>query len=195
MRKLESVSSQTTPSLIIFGKLIGRLSSFSNSAFILEQKGDLSNIVDNFSYFQYIKESLGAFYHGSDLPVPNTTYSHIMLDSMGAYYSKVEYTVMCGTQGILLLSLYKSPLAFFINLTALLVIINITFKLISLFRSDKLKDLIFFYFCSRLTGGMAQEYMNVLLFTAIYAALFLSINMLGHNSNIKPSYLSVRPAH
>jgi hypothetical protein len=182
LRNTMTISSIITPTDIIFGKLIGRLSSFSNSAYISESKRKMTIITDNFSLFQYPIETLDAFYNTQK--EENESYRHIMLDSLERYYSVVNFTIMTSTQGVMLLGLYQSFLVFLINLMTLFLIINLAFKLVTMLRNEKIKDLIFIYFCFRIVSGAASEYMGILVYLTMYTMLFLIINSLGLNLKI-----------
>jgi hypothetical protein len=182
LRNTRTMSSIITPTDIIFGKLVGRLSSFSNSAYILENKQKMTATTNNFSLLQYPIETLDAFYNTQK--EENESYRHIMLDSLGLYYSVANFSVMASTQGVMLLGLYQSFLVFLINLMTLFLIINLAFNLVTMLGNEKLKDLIFIYFCLRIVSGAASEYMGILVYLMMYIMLFLIINSLRLNLKI-----------
>jgi hypothetical protein len=179
LRNTKTISSMITPTGIIFGKLIGRLSSFSNSAYILENRQTMTNIVSRFSLFQYPQEALDVFHNVEKKE--KQSYRNIMLDSEGKYYSKIRFTLMAGTQGILLLGFYQSPLGFLINLMTLILIINTTFKLVSVLQNDKIKDIVFLYFCFSIISGTAAGWLGVFVYLLLYISLFLLFNFLKIN--------------
>jgi hypothetical protein len=192
LRNVRTISSIITPTDIIFGKLIGRLSSFSNSAYILESKRKMTAITDNFSLFQYPLETLDAFYNTQK--EENESYQHIMLDSLGRYYSVAKFSIMTSTQGVMILGLYQSFLVFLINVMTLFLIINLAFKLVTMLRNEKLKDLIFIYFCSWIVSGSALGCMNILAYLMMYTMLFLIINSLGLNLKINKYWFKYQGA-
>jgi hypothetical protein len=182
LRNTSTLTSMITPTDIIFGRLIGRLSSFSNSAYILENKRDMTTIISRFSLFQYPKETLDAFYNVEKKD--KQSYRHIMLDSIGRYYSIVGFSLMTSTQGVLLLSSFYSPLVFLINLVTVILIVNITFLLVSKLQNDKIMDMLFLYLCFPVLSGTASGYLSVFVYLLMYVILFLIFNFLGLNKKL-----------
>ena len=60
--ELKSEPEKVDNNKLIFGKLVGRLSSYTNSAIIMERKGKILDLTRNFSLLQYPKEALAAVY-------------------------------------------------------------------------------------------------------------------------------------
>lgn len=165
---------ENTFSLLVFGKLTGRLSSFSNSAIIQERKNTIKNLTQDFSTFQYPKEALAAVY-GRILNPNDVAYKNLLYESEGNHSR--TYSSMNGTQGLLLISSYQSYSVFFINLFTILMLVILSFELVSLLRYERLYEVVFLFFCFTVMSGNAVEYMNRLMVTALYVFLFLFINL------------------
>jgi len=166
---------KNTYSEVIFGKLVGRLSSFSNSAIIQEREGRIKELTYYFPPFQYPEEAFSAVY-GKFLNQNNIAYKNLLLESFGIHIR--TYTSMNGTQGVLLISHYQSNTIFAINLFTILLIIILSFEFISLFHYEKIKDVVFLFFCFTVFSGGAAEYMEMLMIIMLYTVLFLFLNLL-----------------
>jgi hypothetical protein len=191
LREVKNVTEIVEPSTIIFGQLIGRLSSYSNSAMIMERARIMTTITRGFSIFQYPKESLVAFYGGFLTQKRYSTYIRILLDSQGNF---TRSQFMIGTQGVLLLGLYQSLLVFFINIITLFIIINMTFKLASLLKYNNLNEFIFFCLCQSIMTGSAGNNMRDFVNLLVYISLFLVINFLQLNVKFHLAFMfNLRP--
>jgi len=166
---------KNTYSEVIFGKLVGRLSSFTNSAVIQERKYKMLELTRFFPSSQYPKEALSAVY-GKILNQNDIAYKNLLLESYGNHAR--TYTSMNGTQGVLLISYYQSNTIFVINLFTILLIIILSFEFISLFHYEKIKEVVFLFFCFTVFSGGAVEYMQMLMVIILYTVLFLFLNLL-----------------
>ena len=84
---------------------------------------------------------------------------------------------MNGTQGLLLISYYQSNAIFVINLITILLIIIVSFELISLLHYEKIMEVVFLFFCFTVFSGNADEYMGLLMVIVLYLFLFLFLNL------------------
>lgn len=157
---------------VIFGKFIARLSSFSNSAFIIEKGKKIEQLArGNFTTFQYTKEALIPLY--GKIIDSKITYSSIQNIAAGGS----KYTsLMNGTYGSLLIGSYVSRIVFFVNLFTLLLLIIFTFFLSNFIRHDKIKEILFFFFCFNVLGGVSAHFFTTLFSTVLYMFLFLIFN-------------------
>lgn len=166
---------ENTYSKEVFGKLVGRLSSFSNSAVIQERKYKMIELTRFFHPTQYPKEAFSAVY-GKILSPNDIAYKNLLLESYGIHSR--TYTSMNGTQGLLLISYYQSNTILVINLFTILLIIILSFELITLFHYEKIKEVVFLFLCFTLFSGGAVEYMQMLMVILLYTVLFLFLNLL-----------------
>jgi hypothetical protein len=163
----------------IIGKLTGRLSSFSNSAIIIERKSQFKRLTQNFTQFQYFKESLRPIYgRFLDLNSKDIKYANIMLESEGNH-TRI-YGAMYGVQGALLIGFYQSTLVLFINIISILGMIIFVFKITTLFRYDNIKEFAFSSLCGCITSGVGGEFMSTLLYFFVYLVLFIIIGLFNN---------------
>ena len=158
----------------IFGKVVGRLSSFTNSAIIQEREGKIKGLTTNFPLLQYPKEAFSAIY-GKFINQNDIAYKNLILESYGNHIR--TYSSMNGTQGLLLISYYQSNAIFVINLITILLIIIVSFELISLLHYEKIMEVVFLFFCFTVFSGNADEYMGLLMVIVLYLFLFLFLNL------------------
>jgi len=164
-----------TFSKVIFGQLVGRLSSYSNSAVIQERKGKIRQLTSSFSPIQYQKEALSAFY-GKIINEKDILYRNLLYESVGNHSR--TYSAMNGIQGTLLISSYQSYPIFFLNLFTILLIVVFTFELVSLFHNKNVYNIVFLFFCFTLMSGNADAYMKNFMSVLLYLILFLFLNQL-----------------
>jgi len=163
-----------TFSKVIFGQLVGRLSSYSNSAIIQERKGKIRQLTSSFSPIQYQKEALSAVY-GKIINEKDILYRNLLYESEGNHSR--TYSAMNGIQGTLLISSYQSYPIFFFNLITILLIVIFTFELVSLFHNKNVYNIIFLFFCFTLMSGNADAYMKNFMSVFLYLILFLFLNL------------------
>jgi hypothetical protein len=164
-------------SKIVFGVLVGRLSSFSNSAIIMERKNKIISLSKEFSAIQYIKETITAVY-GGFVNREETRYASILLESQG-FYTTRAISFMLGTQGVLLLGIYQSFIVLIINFTTIFVMVILNFKLISMINCANIKELLFLYYCFCIMSGMGNEFLSNLVTVVLYILLFMILNFIG----------------
>ncbi|MFT5251048.1 MAG: hypothetical protein ACI87N_000016 [Flavobacteriales bacterium] len=174
LRNQESKEAITDP---IFGVLVGRLSSFSDSAFILQEAPSFLLGAKNLDPFYFQKQALGGVISQDFMPEIRP---EIMLFKF--YYENSEDNVayMAGTQGNLYLSLFHSGTTFFLNLTTIILFIYITFYVFRLLRFNYSNEMAFILLLYVLMSGVSNEYAFLIFSIFIYLFLFLIINLLGN---------------
>lgn len=156
--------------VIIIDRLLGRVSSYSDSAIIMERKQTMTRIVTQFPLLQYPKETLTFF---SGKLSEKISYMKIMLVSEGLYSFSSNMT---GTQGILLLGLYRSFAGFLINLLTILGIVFLAYRIMLLLKCRNGIELLFMYFCAPAVSGVGKEYMAILMQVILYTGFILVVN-------------------
>lgn len=156
-----------------FGKLTGRLSSFSNSAIILQEALYFtvkSKTLDDY-YFQ--KQAIGGVLGAGFLP--NERPEFIMIKILeGSPNKRVAF--MCGTHGNLMISALKSFRVLAMNSLTLILMVVLIFYLIRLlgFRfSTEFAVILLIY---PLTSGVASEFSMVVFTSFFLVVIFLLIN-------------------
>lgn len=161
----------------ILGVLVGRLSSFSDSAFILQEAPLFFIDAQSLDTYYFQKQALGGVISQDFMPVNRP---EVMLFKF--YYENLEdnVTYMAGTQGNLYLSLFKSPYVFLLNLGTIFVYIFMTFFLFRLLRFDYANELAFLLLLYVLMSGVSNEYAFLIFSVFVFIVLFLVINLLGN---------------
>jgi hypothetical protein len=151
---------------LVVGKIMGRLSSYSNSAMLLERKNTAVPIIrNNIGLLEFPREAL---------PLPRSssefTYGHVLIQRSGnAYFSP-------GTPGVIIIGYYHSITAMFINLIALFVFVILVFNLSFFFRGEKIKELFFLFLCLSTQEGSAGSFGRFIQYVCLYMLFFLIIN-------------------
>ena len=156
-----------------FGKLTGRLSSFSNSAIIMQEAlyfSVKSKTLDDY-YFQ--KQALGGVLGAGFLP--NERPEFIMIKILDGSPNK-RVAFMCGTQGNLMISALKSLRVFLMNILTIAIMILLTFWFIRLLGFDYSTEFAIILLIYPLTSGVANEFAMVAFTSLFLVILFLLIN-------------------
>lgn len=180
MRYQNNDKQELKASKLIFGKLIGRLSSFSNSAFIIQEAvffAVQSKSLDNF-YFQ--KQALGGVFGANFLPVE--TPELLMIGTQGNTSRTVSF--MTGTQGNLIISIFKSFKEFIVNIFTIFLMVFSTFSLIRLLRLNYANEYAVILLIYPITSGVGNEYAMVLFSVIFLVAFFLVVNTLHRKHNL-----------
>jgi hypothetical protein len=154
---------------LIFGTVIGRLSSYTNSAILIERKSSYIPIVkNNITLFQFPWESL---------PLPRSFekmgYGHVLVTKPGnTFFSP-------GTSGVMTIGYYHSGLALLVNIITVFTLLSLTFKLCSLFHYTKIRELFFLFLCGPIVEGAALGFTKYIQSIIMYSAIFLLINFLS----------------
>jgi hypothetical protein len=171
-----SESKELSTSDLIFGKLAGRLSSFPNSAIILQEPLYfllISPNIDNYYYqIQAWKALVGGDYRDKKLEY---YMKGVFLDNMNV---DINSTFMSSTPGNLLFSLIKSPFNFFLNILNILFFLYLIFKVSSMFKIQYSAEYALILSVYPITSGVSSEY--VLIITS----LFFLLIMVGVNNII-----------
>ena len=170
---LRGVNQDTISKDLITGVLIGRLSSFSNSAQIFEKPLDFlisSQVLETF-YFQ--KQAIGGILGGQYLP--KDTPEALMLSSKSNEQIK-NVSFMTGTQGNLILSFLKSPFVFILNFFSIIFFINLTFRMTRLLDLDRPNEISVILLIYPVMSGVANEYASFFLTPLIIYFYMVIVN-------------------
>jgi hypothetical protein len=166
----------------IFGVLFGRLSSFSDSAFILQEAPYFFIASNNLDPLYFQKQALGGVISVHFMPEVRP---ELMLFQFFYENSEDNVAYMAGTQGNLYFSLFKSPTVFLLNILTIFIYIISTFYLFRLLRfkySNELASMLLLYV---LMSGVSNEYAFLVFSVFVYVMLFLIINLMSGFKNNK----------
>lgn len=160
---------------LIFGVLMGRLSSFSDSAFILQEAPYFILNAQQLDPYYFQKQALGGVVSMNYMP-------EVRPESMlfKFYYESSEdnVTYMAGTQGNLYISLFHSTSTFLLNFLTVIFYIFSTFYLFRFLRFDYANELAFMLLLYVLMSGVSNEYAFLIFSIFVYLVLFLVINFI-----------------
>lgn len=125
LREKENVASLSTEKMI-FGKFFGRLSTYSNFAFIVENRPYFAITSLELDKYYYQRQALSGTI-GMQF-APEITPEKVLFNSLGDGSPNVSYA--CGVGGNLLMSLLKSSTIFLLNFCTLILLLILTFFLI-----------------------------------------------------------------
>lgn len=172
----DSLRGEKTISLVedpITGMFIGRLSSLSDSAFILQESNFFESEAQKLDPFYYIKQAVGGIV--SYEMIPKNRPEQLLIRF---FYSKADGSVsyMAGTNGNFYIAFMKSPLVFLLNLFILITFILLIFKTFRLFRFYYAEELALILLLYVMLSGVANEVSYLLFSIFVYVVLFLFIN-------------------
>lgn len=154
----------------ITGMLFGRLSSFSNTAIIIDNPAYFLVTSKQFNIDFYQKQGLGGVIGQDFMPVKRP--ENIMYELFNQNENQ-NISYMTGVPGILILSFFVSPIMFVINLLTIIFLVRITyffFKKINLENSTSLAFILLSYV---LMSGVSNELFYVAFTGFVYYILIL----------------------
>lgn len=151
----EEYEKETNVVELLAGRFFARLSSFTNSAYIIENAPTFilsTTIFDNY----FFQRNMCQVFSG-------TLTTGITPEMILCGNDEGNVSFMLGTQGILIYSLYKSLFCFIINLLSIMIMGILFFKIFSLFHFDNSLDFAFIMWIGPTMSGVSSEYSEVLV--------------------------------
>lgn len=161
---------------IITAKLIGRLSSFSNSAMILEQLDYFEANRNKLETFYFQKQVLTAFMGVGVAPAQSPEKLLISIDSDENLMS----TFMTGPQGNIFVSFIKAPATSFMNLATMLLVIFASFFLANHLGTPWANEFTLLLLLYPMVSGVGQEFGGVMASIIAFCILFSLHNAVTH---------------
>lgn len=163
------------PSEQIFGRFIGRLSSFSDSGIILQEAPYFYLASQQLNPFYFQMQAIGGVFGMNFMPA---TRPEQLLFWYSSDNSDDNVTYMTGTQGNLYISLMKSPWTFLINLVTIAIYIVSTFYFLRLLRFNYSNELAVILLLYVLVSGVSNEFAFLIFSIFVFFILFLVVNWL-----------------
>ncbi|RKD90774.1 oligosaccharide repeat unit polymerase [Mangrovibacterium diazotrophicum] len=161
---------------LMTGVLVGRLSSFPNSAQLFEQPGIFLIGLKDIEPFYFQKQAFGGLISGKFLP--NKTPENMLIESkVGGKVSNSSY--MTGTQGNLILSFLKSPSIFLLNLLSIVFLLVLTFKTVRLLKIQAANEISLLIAIYPVMSGVANEYAALFFTPFLIGLLCLIVNAIA----------------
>lgn len=158
----------------IMGRFVGRFSSFSDSAIILQEAGYFyvnSKLLHEY-YFQ--KQAIGSIFAQKYMP---TLRPEQMLFQMYGSSDQENVTYMAGTNGNLYISMMRSIKTFVLNFITIIFMIVLTFYFSRLLKFEYANEYAIILLFYVLLSGVANEYAFLFFSIFIFVFIFASIKL------------------
>ena len=155
IRNIQYEEEKLEPGRLITGKLVGRLSSFSNAAFLIDDAPKyilMAQGFDNYFYQKGMLISIDAATYGKGNYSPEKYLKPNTPDGI---------SFMLGTTGILIFSLYKSSSTLIINIISIIIISLLIFEILRRVKFDYNIELSYILL---LYPTLSEYQVNILLF-------------------------------
>jgi hypothetical protein len=166
---------------MIFARLTGRLSSYSDTAYIVQESNALASEAQQLDTFYFQREILGSVIH-SDF-FPELTPERILVTARtGLDLDYVSF--MAGVPGNLYLAYMKSKGALFLNLMTLVLLVAGVLRTSNHFARPAMKSAGLLLLLFPLTSGVSHEFAALLVSMVVVMMTFLAADALarGHAS-------------
>lgn len=158
---------------LVVAKLAGRLSSFSNLAYVIQEADSFMLAAGDLPFDYYYRQILGSLLTSSFIPTP--TPEKLLIDVNLVYDGFSTY--MAGVPGNLLLAYYRSPAVAVLNATITLAMVLTTLRLSRHFGNGAASAFGICMLLYPLTSGVAYEFAS-LLFNTVFILILCRLSQL-----------------
>jgi putative membrane protein len=173
IRNIQYEEEKLEPGRLITGKLVGRLSSFSNAAFLIDDAPKyilMAQGFDNYFYQKGMLISIDAATYGKGNYSPEKYLKPNTPDGI---------SFMLGTTGILIFSLYKSSSTLIINIISIIIISLLIFEILRRVKFDYNIELSYILLLYPTLSGVSSEYSFILLILIVFFITLLFFSVLN----------------
>ena len=173
IRNIQYEEEKLEPGRLITGKLVGRLSSFSNAAFLIDDAPKyilMAQGFDNYFYQKGMLISIDAATYGKGNYSPEKYLKPNTPDGI---------SFMLGTTGILIFSLYKSSSTLIINIISSIIISLLIFEILRRVKFDYNIELSYILLLYPTLSGVSSEYSFILLILIVFFITLLFFSVLN----------------
>ena len=173
IRNIQYEEEKLEPGRLITGKLVGRLSSFSNAAFLIDNAPKyilMAQGFDNYFYQKGMLISIDAATYGKGNYSPEKYLKPNTPDGI---------SFMLGTTGILIFSLYKSSYTLIINIISIIIISLLIFEILRRVKFDYNIELSYFLLLDPTLSGVSSEYSFILLTLIVFFITLIFFSVLN----------------
>ena len=173
IRNVQYEEEKLEPGRLITGKLVGRLSSFSNAAFLIDDAPKyilMAQGFDNYFYQKGMLISIDAATYGKGNYSPEKYLKPNTPDGI---------SFMLGTTGILIFSLYKSSYTLIINIISIIIISLLIFEILRRVKFDYNIELSYILLLYPTLSGVSSEYSFILLILIVFFITLLFFSVLN----------------
>jgi hypothetical protein len=169
----EENKEELSSSQLFFGRLAGRMSSFSDSGIIIQEPVYFIVAASKLENLYFQKQVLAGIFSTSLMPSPRPEQTLFWLYGPE---SNENVSYMPGTQGNLYFSLLKSWQVFLINLLTYIAMVYLTFYLARLLKFRYANEYAFALLLYVVTSGVPNEYSLLFFSIFVYDIIFLIVN-------------------
>ena len=173
IRNIQYEEEKLEPGRLITGKLVGRLSSFSNAAFLIDNAPKyilMAQGFDNYFYQKGMLISIDAATYGKGNYSPEKYLKPNTPDGI---------SFMLGTTGILIFSLYKSSYTLIINIISIIIISLLIFEILRRVKFDYNIELSYILLLYPTLSGVSSEYSFILLTLIVFFITLIFFSVLN----------------
>ena len=173
IRNVQYEEEKLEPGRLITGKLVGRLSSFSNAAFLIDNAPKyilMAQGFDNYFYQKGMLISIDAATYGKGNYSPEKYLKPNTPDGI---------SFMLGTTGILIFSLYKSSYTLIINIISIIIISLLIFEILRRVKFDYNIELSYILLLYPTLSGVSSEYSFILLTLIVFFITLIFFSVLN----------------
>jgi hypothetical protein len=164
---------ETTATVIelVVGKLVGRLSSFSDTAVIIQETSHFENSTQQLNSLYFYEQAFSGIFGVEYKPI--ITPENLLINLDGGDFLNISF--MTGLPGNLYMAWLKSPFVFFINLLLVIFMILITFILSRKIGIDKSNEYALILLLMPLTSGVSNEFSSNIIYLILLLTVFLGV--------------------
>ena len=173
IRNVQYEEEKLEPGRLITGKLVGRLSSFSNAACLIDNAPKyilMAQGFDNYFYQKGMLISIDAATYGKGNYSPEKYLKPNTPDGI---------SFMLGTTGILIFSLYKSSYTLIINIISIIIISLLIFEILRRVKFDYNIELSYILLLYPTLSGVSSEYSFILLTLIVFFITLIFFSVLN----------------
>lgn len=157
-----------TATQVITARLVGRLSSFSNSSLTLQESPHFESIADQLDPLYFERQMFGGIF--GIVFLPTVTPERMLINVFGGDFMDVSF--MVGLPGNLYLAWLKSPVIAVVNAALVVLVCAATFRLARLMRMRHANEFALMLLLYPLTSGVGNEFSSLMIAVASFCVLF-----------------------
>ncbi len=159
---------ELTVAQVITARLVGRLSSFSNSALVVQETQHFQSAVGQLDPLFYERQAFGGIFGAAF--VPEATPERMLINVYGG--DLVDISFMVGVPGNIYMAWLISPALALVNFTLMVAMCVATFKLARMMRIPVANEFALMLLLYPLTSGVSNEFSSLVTAMASFVVLF-----------------------
>ncbi len=178
LRGQEDFSAALSASEIIVARLAGRLSSISNSSFILQEQSHFRSVALNIDPLYFQRQVLAPLF-GVGI-IPEVIPERILINFFGGSFLDVSY--MAGVPGNLALAWFIGPPIFLINLVTIVLMAWLSFYFANKLDLPFRNEVCFMLIMYPMTSGVGNEFSFIAVSMVALIVMFKLMRLIGFSN-------------